>query len=122
MKRKNLNANKITLNFYKNNLKKKKVKELYKKFKKNFDYLKIDKICVLVSGGPDSLALLFLLKCYSLEKKIKIYCYLVDHKIREDSSLEAQKVKLFLKKYLIDCKILVNKEKITPSTFNLRQE
>lgn len=115
MKRKNLNAKKITLNFYRNNLKKKKVRELYKKFKRNFDYLKIDKICVLVSGGPDSLALLFLLKCYSLEKKIKIYCYLVDHKIREGSTLEAKKVKLFLRNYLIDCKILVNKEKITPS-------
>ena len=44
-----------------------------------------------VSGGPDSLALAFLTKCFSLIHKLDIKYFLVDHKLRKDSSLEAKR-------------------------------
>lgn len=115
MKKRNLNAKKITLNFYKDNLKKAQVNKLYKKLKKNLNALKFEKICLMVSGGPDSLALLFLLKCYSIEKRIELFCFLVDHKIRKESSFEANQVKNFLKKYHINCKILKSEKMIKSS-------
>ena len=54
----------------------------------------------------DSLALEYLTKCYSLKHKIKIKYYIVNHKIRKESSLEAKIVKKILKKINIQCTIL----------------
>ena len=78
------------------------------KIYKQFDYsLKIkEKLAVAVSGGPDSLALAFLTKCYSLENKINVKYFIVDHKIRKESSLEAKTVKNVLKKVDINSEIL----------------
>ena len=59
-----------------------------------------------VSGGPDSLALAYLAKCYSIKNNINVKYFIVDHKIRKESSLEAKKVKEILKKFEIKCKIL----------------
>ena len=44
----------------------------------------------MVSGGPDSLALAFLAKYYSISESIKIYFYIVDHRLRKDSLNEAK--------------------------------
>ena len=46
-----------------------------------------------LSGGPDSICLLNLIKDYMKFVKINIYPVIIDHQIREKSSLEAQKVK-----------------------------
>ena len=47
-----------------------KVKKIYNIFKKNIGNLpEKTSFAVAVSGGPDSLALSYLAKCYSLEKK-----------------------------------------------------
>ena len=59
-----------------------------------------------VSGGPDSLALAYLTKCYSLKNKIKVKYYIVNHKLRKEASLEAEIVKKVLKKIDIQCTIL----------------
>ena len=82
----------------------KKISKIYNEFS---SFLK-DKgnLAVAVSGGPDSLALAFLAKCYSLKKKIKVKYYIVNHKLRKESSLESDTVKKVLKKININCKIL----------------
>ena len=59
-----------------------------------------------VSGGPDSLALAYLTKCYSLKNKIKVKYYIVNHKLRKEASLETQIVRKVLRKIDIKCTIL----------------
>jgi tRNA(Ile)-lysidine synthase len=52
------------------------------------------------------LALAYLTKCYSLWTKIKVKYYIVNHKLRNESSKEAENVKKILKKIGIQCTIL----------------
>ena len=85
---------------------------IYLNFKKKINNLKKKSYLVAISGGPDSLALSALTKAYSLEKKIKFYYVLVDHKIRSNSSKEAKQVKRLLKTRNINLVILTNKTKI----------
>ncbi len=101
IKPKNLNFNKI--------LKDKKILEIYKIFEKNFKNLNYsNKIAISVSGGPDSMALCFLLSCfkYKKDKNIKLFFYLVDHGLRAESYKEAQLVKQHLNIQNIHLKIL----------------
>ena len=104
MKRKSLNVKKRSLKktFF---LNQSFVRKIYKKFEKNINGL--DKSLVAVSGGPDSLSLAFLTKCYSIKNSVNFKYALVDHRLRKDSSLEAKKVVQILKKIGINCKILV---------------
>jgi len=104
MNLKNLSAlnkkHKITLN----KLNQKKIFKIYNEFSSS---LKIkEDLAVAVSGGPDSLALAYLAKCYSLKYNIKVRYYLVNHKLRKESSQEAETVKKILKKIDIQCRIL----------------
>ncbi len=108
MKKKSLSAKKIIHKLLLNHLKNKKINKIFKKFK---NYLEKNakkeiKIGAAVSGGPDSLALAFLTKCYSLINKLDAKFFIVDHKLRKNSSKEAKLVKLFLSKFDIDCNIL----------------
>ena len=81
-------------------------KRILKTFKE-FSALNIkESIAVAVSGGPDSIALAYLAKCYSLKNKIDIKYFIVDHKLRKESSSEAKTVKKILSKIDIKCKIL----------------
>ena len=87
-----------------NQLNKKKISKIYNEFSSS---LKVkEDLAVAVSGGPDSLALAYLTKCYSLKHKIKVKYYIVNHKLRKESSLEANRVKKILKKIDIQCTIL----------------
>ena len=52
------------------------------------------------------MALAFLAKCYSLRNKIDVKYFIVDHRLRKDSTIEAKKVQNILKKIDINCKIL----------------
>ena len=85
-------------------LNKKKISKIYNKFSSSLNLKK--NFAVAVSGGPDSLALAYLTKCYSLKNKIKVKYYIVNHKLRKESSLEAETVRKVLKKIDIKCTIL----------------
>ena len=76
----------------------KDLKNIFENFKKKLNYLNKKKYLVAVSGGPDSLALAALTKAYAYYNKTRFYYVLVDHKIRKNSSEEANKVKKLLKK------------------------
>tara|TARA_B100001109_G_C18810911_1_gene449662 strand:- start:114 stop:1124 length:1011 start_codon:yes stop_codon:yes gene_type:complete len=87
-----------------NKLKNKKVNKIYSFFEKS---LKIDKNFIVgVSGGPDSLALAFLAKIYSIKKRLKVNFLIIDHKLRAESTKEAKYVKRILKKFFINSEIL----------------
>ncbi len=104
MSPKNLTVKNKTHSYLLNKLKNKKVLNIYKRFEK---YLNIDEnFIVAVSGGPDSLALTFLSKIYSIKKSLKPRYIIIDHKLRKNSTSEAQYVKKKLKKYLINIDIL----------------
>ena len=108
MKKKSLNVKEeIHRNLLKN-LKNPRIKKNYEIFKKNLNKIEDKrKIAAAVSGGPDSLALSYLLKCYSLQKKIKVYFYQVDHRLRKNSSKESKLVQNKLRNFDINSKILI---------------
>ena len=112
MKKKNLSAKKKIHSFYFEKLEDTKIKNIYLDFKKNLSSHISGNFCVAVSGGVDSMALTFLSKCYSLEENKRVYFFIVDHKLRKDSSSEANIVKSKLKKFKIDCQTLTIKKKI----------
>ena len=58
-----------------------------------------------MSIGPDSLALAFFSKIYSIKKSLKIKYFLVDHKLRNNSSVDFI-CKNLLKDFSIDLDIL----------------
>tara|TARA_B100001057_G_scaffold488063_1_gene571784 strand:+ start:58 stop:1086 length:1029 start_codon:yes stop_codon:yes gene_type:complete len=104
MSPKNLNVPNKTHKFLLNQLKDKQTFQIYKKFEKD---LKLNEdFIVAVSGGPDSLALCFLSKIYSIKKKLKVKYFHVDHKLRNNSTKEAKFVKLLLKKLPTNLEIL----------------
>ena len=115
MKRKSSSAVKTTLNFHLTKLRNSFVKKKYKIFSKNLKSLKLEnnKLLIAVSGGSDSLSLLFLSKCYSLIENVKLHPVIVDHKIRPESTKEANDLKKVLEKnFKINCKILSSKKLI----------
>ena len=87
-----------------NHLNNKKILKTFKEFSTSLKAT--EDMAVAVSGGPDSLSLAFLAKCHALKNKIKVKYFIVDHKLRKDSTLEALSVKNILKKIDIHCTIL----------------
>jgi len=118
MKKKSLSAKKKIHKSLLKHLKNKKINKVFEEFNYRLDFfLKRDsgnllskqpKFAVAVSGGPDSLALAFLSKCFLLKNKIypNIKFFIVDHKLRKESSAEAKSIKNFLTKFDIKCDIL----------------
>ena len=88
-----------------NQLNQKKISKIYNEFSSSLKEVK-DNLAVAISGGPDSLALAYLTKCYSLKNKIKVKYYIVNHNLRKESSEEAETVKKVLKKINIQCTII----------------
>jgi len=109
MKKKSLSVKKKNHNLILKHLNNKNILKVFEEFKKSIDIK--SKYAVAISGGPDSLALAFFCKCISIIYKTKIQYYLVDHKLRNDSTKEAKKVLQILKKLKINCKILTWKGK-----------
>ena len=104
MSPKNLNVSNKTHKNLLNKLRDKRIFQIYRKFE---NILKLNQDFIVgVSGGPDSLALCFLSKIYSIKKSCNAYYYIVDHRLRKNSSNEAQSVKKLLKKYNIKSDIL----------------
>jgi len=104
MSPKNLNVPSKTHKFLLDKLKDKRTLEIYKKFEVNLNINK--NFIVAVSGGPDSLALSFLTKIYSIKKSVDVKYLIVDHKLRNNSTLEAKIVQKNLKIFLINLNIL----------------
>ena len=104
MSLKNLSAPSKTHRYFFNNLKDKRIFNIYNKFEKN---LKLNEnFIVAVSGGPDSLALAFLAKIYSIKNRLNANFFIVDHKLRKNSSYEAKYVKNLFKNLSIKIDIL----------------
>ncbi len=110
MKKKNLSVKKTIHNFYFEKLDDPIIKRIYLNFKKKISSNVSNSFCVAVSGGVDSMALSFLAKCYSLENNKKVYFFIVDHKLRRNSTLEANLVKKKLKLFQISSDILTIKK------------
>ena len=109
MSLKNLSVKNKILKKYKVKLSNLRVNQIYKKFENSF---KIDKnFIVAVSGGADSLSLAFLTKLFALKNNLNPKYYIVDHKLRKESTLEALKVKKTLRSINISSKILTVKGK-----------
>jgi tRNA(Ile)-lysidine synthase len=104
MSLKNLNVSNKTHKFLLDKLKDRRIFQIYKKFENNLPFKK--KLIVAVSGGPDSLALSFLAKIYSIKKSIDIKYFIVDHGLRKNSTLEAKFVQKKLKNFSIKLNIL----------------
>ncbi len=111
MRKKNLSVKKKIHNFYSKHLEDPRIKKIYLNFKKKIYNNFQNSFCVAVSGGADSMALSFLAKYYSIENNKKVYFYIVDHKLRKNSTLEANLVKKKLKSFQISSKILTIKKK-----------
>ena len=104
MSPKNLNVSSKTHRLLLSKLKDKRIFQIYKKFE---NCLNINEnFIVAVSGGPDSLALSFLSKIYSIKKSLNVKYLLVDHKLRKNSTSEAKFTQKQLKKLLINLDIL----------------
>ena len=64
------------------------------------------KIGLAVSGGGDSMALLYLMDEWASQNQQKLYVATVDHGLRKESASEAKIVETEFKKLNIECKIL----------------
>ena len=104
MNLKNLSAQNKTHKKLIKHLKDKKILKVFNQFSKNIGFKK--NLAVAASGGPDSLSLAFLAKCFALKNNVKVKCYIVNHQLRKNSSEESLIVKNMIKKIHIDCKIL----------------
>ena len=95
--------------YLRSNLNNKRINRIYKKFEFSLDLN--ESFAVAVSGGPDSLALAFLSKIYAIKKNLISKFYIVDHKLRPESTKEAKFVLNLLKKNFIKSEILTWKGK-----------
>jgi tRNA(Ile)-lysidine synthase len=107
MKKKSLNAKKKIHKKLLIHLKNSLTSKIYKEFNNIVKFnLNNSNFSVAVSGGADSLALVYFSKCYSILNNVKVNYYHVDHKLRKESHSEANKLKFLLKKLDIKCNIL----------------
>ncbi|MDR2067957.1 MAG: tRNA lysidine(34) synthetase TilS [Holosporaceae bacterium] len=69
----------------------KNLNELFDFYRKHYAYgaTTFPKLCVAVSGGSDSLALLFLARSWVQKRGMEVFCITVDHKLRKESLDEA---------------------------------
>ena len=104
MSRKNLNAIIKIPKLLKDKFNHKKINQIYRKFERSLNIK--ENFIVSVSGGPDSLALAYLAKIYSIKNNLNVKFFIVDHKLRIESTREALTVKKVLKKYSINAEIL----------------
>ncbi len=94
-------------------------KNFIKNLKNNYTFETKPFFAVAVSGGPDSMCLIFLLNYVRKIYNCNLIALIVNHNLRDNSKSEALKVKCFLKKYRIKSKVLeVNKIRVSKKTMN----
>ena len=94
-------------------------KNFIKYLNKNYIFENNPNVAVAVSGGPDSMALIFLLKDWILSKKGKLIALIFDHRIRKESFSEAKIIKNYLIKFKIKSKIIrASKNKVLKYNMN----
>ena len=96
MSLKNLNVIKTPKNL-RLKLSNKKIQRLFNTFERSFGIQ--ETFAVAVSGGSDSLALAFLTKIYSIKYSLNCKYFIVDHKLRKESTKEAKNVKKILNNF-----------------------
>ena len=85
-------------------------------FEKQLTHLGVNsKFIVSLSGGPDSLALLYLAKNFAKKNNLKFIVISIDHKLREDSSKEIEWIKKLMKKEKVSFVTKKVKKKISSS-------
>jgi len=94
-------------------------KEFIKNIEKKYTFEKNPSVAVAVSGGPDSMSLLFLMNAFIKYKKGKLMALIVDHRIRKNSKEEAKYISTYLDKNNINSKILtVDKVNVSKKNMN----
>ena len=94
-------------------------KEFIKNIEKKYTFEKNPSVAVAVSGGPDSMSLLFLVNAFIKYKKGKLMALIVDHRIRKNSKEEAKFISTYFYKNNINSQILtVNKDKVSKKSMN----
>ena len=94
-------------------------KEFIKIIEKKYTFEKNPLVAVAVSGGPDSMSLLFLVNAFIKYKKGKLMALIVDHRIRKNSKEEAKFISTYLDKNNINSQILTaNKDKVSKKSMN----
>ena len=94
-------------------------KEFIKNIEKKYTFEKKPSVAVAVSGGPDSMSLLFLVNAFIKYKKGNLTALIVDHRIRKNSKDEAKYISTYLNKNNITSKILtVNQVNVSKKSMN----
>ncbi len=94
-------------------------KEFIKNIEKKYTFEKKPSVAVAVSGGPDSMSLLFLVNAFIKYKKGNLIALIVDHRIRKNSKEEAKFISSYFGKNNINSQILtVNKDKVSKKSMN----
>ena len=94
-------------------------KEFIKNIEKKYTFEKKPSVAVAVSGGPDSMSLLFLVNAFIKYKKGELIALIVDHRIRKNSKEEAKFISTYLNKNNINSQILTaNKDKVSKKSMN----
>ena len=94
-------------------------KEFIKKIEKKYTFEKKPSVAIAVSGGPDSMSLLFLLNAFIKYKKGNLTALIVDHGIRKNSKEEAKYISAYLDNNNINSQILtVNKNNVSKKSMN----
>ena len=94
-------------------------KVFIKNIEKKYTFEKQPSLAVAVSGGPDSMSLLFLLNSFIKLKKGNLTALIIDHQIRKNSKEEARYISAYLDKKNINSHILtVNKNNVSKKSMN----
>ncbi len=81
-------------------------KNFFSNLNQNFIFEKKPSIAVGVSGGPDSLALVYLMNKWVKSKKGNIIALIIDHRMRPESYNEAKQIKNYLSTLNIRSKLI----------------